>query len=126
MRKSVFPHFFALLDKNKKIWYNIIKKIKGEAMYNYEQIKNLSDYEKRVALIQSWQGQINYCQKKKAKDPYFEFLAQEWQKKIDLCLAGAPLSECQGEVKVKGKKPMTKKQRIAYKKEQKAKIGVED
>lgn len=88
-------------------------------MDNCEKIKSLSDYEKRVALIQSWQGQIDYCQKKKVKDPYFELLAQEWQKKIDLCLSGAPLSECQGKVKVKDKKPMTKKQRVAYKKEQK-------
>lgn len=73
-------------------------------MVNCEKIRNLSDYEKRVALIQSWQGQINYCRKKKVKDPYFELLEQEWQKKIDLCLAGVPLNECQGKVKVKGLK----------------------
>lgn len=81
-----------------------------------ERIKHLPDYEKRVALIKSWQGQINRCLKKKEKDPYFGFLAEEWQKKIDKCLAGLPLSEVQGKVKVKGKRPFTKKERVAYKK----------
>lgn len=88
---------------------------------DFSTIEHLDDYEKRVNLIKSWNGQINRCQKKGLKDPYYFSLAEEWQKKIDKCLAGLPLKEVQGKVKVKGKKPMTKKQRVAYKKEQKRK-----
>lgn len=87
--------------------------------YDFSKIENLPDYNKRVNLIKSWQGQIGRCQKKGEKDPYFFELAESWQKKIDLCLAGAPLEECQGKVKVKGRKPFTKKQRLRYMKEKK-------
>lgn len=89
--------------------------------YDFNKIKNLPDYNKRVNLIKSWAGQINRCLKKNSKDPYFGQLALEWQKKIDKCLNGDPLGECQGKVKVNGKKPFTKKQRLAYKAEQKKK-----
>lgn len=88
-------------------------------MYDFSLIENLPDYEKRVNLIKSWAGQISRCQKKKEKDPYFGSLSLEWQKKIDMCLAGEPLSKCQGKVKVAGKKPFTKKQRLAYKEQKK-------
>lgn len=89
--------------------------------YDFSKIANLPDFAKRVALVKSWAGQINRCLKKDAKDPYFGELAVEWQRKIDKCLNGDPLSECQGKVKVKGRKPFTKKQRLAYKAEQKRK-----
>lgn len=84
-------------------------------------IAHLPDYDKRVQLIKSWRGQVNKCKRKTVKDPYYGELALEWQKKVDRALAGEPLNEVQGKVKVKGKKPMTKKQRVKYKKEQKAK-----
>lgn len=88
---------------------------------DFSVIEHLSDYEKRVALIKSWNGQVNKCRRKAVKDPYYDRLADEWQKKIDGCLAGLPLSEVQGKVKVRDGKPMTGKQRIKYKKEQKRK-----
>lgn len=90
--------------------------------YDYSKIIGLPDFDKRVSLISSWKGQIAYCHKKKVKDPYFGLLALEWQKKIDKCLEGLPLAECQGKVAVKGKKPFTKKQRLAYKKEHQKEI----
>lgn len=92
-----------------------------ELDYDFSKIENLPDYEKRINLIKSWQGQVNKCLRKEVKDPYFGLLAKEWQKKIDGCLEGKPLEEVQGKVKVKGHKPFTKKQRVKYKKEQKAK-----
>lgn len=97
--------------------------MKDETNNNYDvsKIQNLPDYNKRINLIKSWEGQIKRCFKKEAKDPYYGLLAAEWQKKIDKCLEGLPLNEVQGKVKVKGKKPFTKKQRVAYKKEQKQK-----
>lgn len=88
-------------------------------MIDFDKIKNLPDYEKRVNLIKSWEGQRLRCLKKEAKDPYFGELAKEWQKKINRCLSSEPLSQVQGKVKVKGKKPFTKKQRVAYKKQKK-------
>lgn len=93
-------------------------------MIDFSVIEHLPDYQKRVNLIKAWNGQIERCLKKESKDPYFGFLAKEWQKKIDKCLAGEPLESCQGKVKVKGKKPFTKKQRVAYKKAKKKQGGL--
>lgn len=87
--------------------------------YDFSKIEGLPDYQKRVNLVKSWHGQIVRCEKKNEKDPYYHLLALEWRKKIDKCLSGAPLSECQGKVVVKGKKPFTKKQRLKYKEEKK-------
>lgn len=74
-------------------------------MCDYSKIENLPDFDKRVNLIKSWAGQVDKCMRKGKKDPYYYDLAAEWQKKINKCLAGLPLSEVQGKVKVRnGKK----------------------
>lgn len=83
-----------------------------------EAIRELPDYDKREQLVKSYLGQINYLVAKaiprsehrietnrRVKRPqdkcieHYQNLAKGWEDKIDLCLAGAPLSEVKGKVK---------------------------
>lgn len=90
---------------------------------DFSKIKDLPDYQERVSLAKSWAGQVDKCKRKQnLQDPYYGALALAWEEKIAKILSGVPLSECKGKVKVKGQKPMTKKQRIAWKQENKAEI----
>lgn len=97
--------------------YVVEKNIKDVMFYNigqyetlFHQIEDLPDFKKRKSLILSWQGQINYCNRKMLKDPkHFESLATAWQEKINRCLAGEPLNQIQGKVKAVKRTP--KKQR---------------
>lgn len=90
---------------------------------NFDKIRNLPDFQERVNLCKSWVGQAEKCQRKgHLQDEYYFALGQAWMEKVNKLLEGYPLEECKGKIKVKGAKPMSKKQRVAWKKENKSTI----
>lgn len=88
-----------------------------------EELRKYPDYEKRLGLFRSWLGQADKCQRKsKLQDPYYEALGLQWLAKCEKLLEGVPVEEVKGKVRVVGKKPMSKKQRLAWKAEHKQEI----
>lgn len=94
-------------------------KVKYIDEFDMSNIANLPDYQERLQLIKSYLGQWNYLVAKaiprserrietnrRVKRPqdkcieHYQNLAQGWMDKINLCLAGAPLNEVKGKVKV--------------------------
>lgn len=87
------------------------------------ELKQFSDYLQRRSLFLSWLGQTDKCIRKSClQDPYYAALGEEWLNKAKGLLDGLPLEECKGKVKVKGAKPMVKKQRLKWKAEHKPEI----
>lgn len=87
------------------------------------ELEKFPDYSKRKSLFLSWLGQANKCIRKGyLQDRYYHALFWKWVKKAEMLLNGFPLDECKGKVKVKGKHPISKKQRVAWKKERKSEI----
>lgn len=88
-----------------------------------DELKKFDDYLQRRSLFLSWTGQADKCIRKgNLQDPYYHALFLEWIKKAEMLLDGKPLKDCKGKVKVKGKKPMVKKQRLKWKAEHKKEI----
>lgn len=88
-----------------------------------EELKEYPDYLKRRSLFLSWIGQADKCIRKGyLQDGYYHSLFKEWCVKAEKLLDGLPLEECKGKVKVKGQKPMAKKQRLKWKAEHKKEI----
>lgn len=81
------------------------------------------DYEKRRSLFLSWLGQADKCIRKGfLQDEYYHALFWEWIKKAEKLVNGEPLEACKGKIRIKGKKPMQKKQRLKWKAEHKTEI----
>lgn len=88
-----------------------------------EELRKYPDYTERLGLFRSWVGQADKCiRKSKLQDPYYLDLAKAWLAKCEKLLEGVPVEEVKGKVHVAGKKPMSKKQRIAWKTEHKQEI----
>lgn len=87
-------------------------------------IQNLPDYDERLNLIKSWLGQFNFINAKAVpraqrridtnrrvkRDQakcieHWENLAKGWEDKIERCLAGEPLDQVKGKVKVETSMP---------------------
>lgn len=88
-----------------------------------DELKKYPDADIRLNLLLSWAGQADKCiRKSKLQDPYYLDLAEAWLAKCEKLLEGVPVEEVKGKVRVAGKKPMSKKQRIAWKTEHKQEI----
>lgn len=88
-----------------------------------EELRKYPDYEKRLGLFRSWAGQADKCIRKGyLQDNYYHELFWQWIAKCEKLLEGVPIEEVKGKVKVKGAKPMQKKQRLKWKAEHKQEI----
>lgn len=88
-----------------------------------KELAQYPDYEKRRSLFLSWIGQADKCLRKgNLQDSYYFSLGKEWLAKCEKLLEGKPIEECKGKVKVKGAKPLPKKQRIKWKAERKQEL----
>lgn len=88
-----------------------------------EELQKCADCDKRVSLFKSWLGQADKCIRKgNLQDPYYFSLCDLWLNKCELLLDGEPIEKAKGKVKVKGAKPMSKKQRIAWKQDKKKEL----
>lgn len=100
-----------------------LQKILADLRAKEEKLKKYPDYLKRRSLFLSWIGQADKCIRKGyLQDEYYHALFKEWCNKAEKLLEGLPLEECKGKVKVKGQKPMMKKQRLKWKAEHKKEI----
>lgn len=87
------------------------------------ELEKFDDGVKRRSLFLSWLGQADKCIRKGfLQDFYYHSLFWEWMKKAEMLLDGVPVEQCKGKVKVKGQKPMVKKQRLKWKAEHKSEI----
>lgn len=97
----------------------VLKKLKARE----NELEQFPDYLKRRSLFLSWLGQADKCIRKGyLQDDYYHSLFWGWIGKAEKLLEGVPIEECKGKVKIKGKKPMTKKQRLKWKAENKKEI----
>lgn len=100
-----------------------LEKALAEMREKVDELKQFDDYNQRRSLFLSWVGQADKCLRKGfLQDRYYHALFWEWLGKAQKLLDGLPLEECKGKVKVKGQKPMVKKQRVKWKAEHKAEI----
>lgn len=87
------------------------------------ELEQYPDHMERKNLFRSWIGQADKCLRKGyLQDDYYHALMLAWLDKCEMLLEGKPLEECKGKIKIKGQKPRSKKQRIAWKAERKEEI----
>lgn len=96
-------------------------------------MRDWPDYEKRLALVKSWLGQLNFVRAKAIvraqrrldtnrrtkRDQnlaieHWENLGNAWEEKIDRCLRGDPLDEIMGKLKVATSMPPSTKHSARY------------
>lgn len=98
-------------------------KVKTIDSYDLSKIRGLPDENERIGLIKSWLGQRNWCiakaiprserriatHRRVKRDQHelikhYNELAVAWEDKIARCLAGEPLEDIKGKIKIpKGK-----------------------